>query len=185
MGLLTMIAVAWGLVAGPAFAHGGDVQVNIGTDGAGGIDATVVWASDGHPVEESVDLVVTAVSDTSEEVGPIRMQSASEGVGWYRSEPGMLGEGHWTVTATMTEPTEHAVSTEIDVVAPAIPEFADEPEPGPETEVPAADVALTGNTAESDSTVGTSWAWFAGGAVALAGLAAISVAVVLRRRKTQ
>ncbi|GAB4084735.1 hypothetical protein GCM10028784_13650 [Myceligenerans cantabricum] len=125
------VVLALGLVVGtagtaPVAAHGGQIDVELGTDGAGGVSAALVWAGDGHPVEESAVVVVRAASDSGEEVGPIRLVSASEGVGWYRSEPALLGEGHWTVTARVKEPQKAKVRTELDVVAPPAP---DTPEP--------------------------------------------------------
>ena len=117
----------------PASAHGGKIDIEVGTDGAGGISAALVWAGDGHPVEESAVVVVQAVSDAGQEVGPITLDSASEGVGWYRSEPAVLDEGHWTLTARVKEPAKAKVVTEIDVAAPpsAAPSDSAPSEPGP------------------------------------------------------
>lgn len=177
--LVTALLVgAAGLVAAPASAHGGDLQVDLGTDGAGGIDASVTWAADGHPVEETVDLIVTAVSDDGEEVGPVQLQSASEGVGWYRSEPGLLGEGHWVITSEATEPEAYSGSTEIDVAAVVAPVSAEEPEPGPETT--AAD-----DSAASDVEGSGSGGWIAVGVAALVALVAVGTVIILRRRAAQ
>ncbi|WP_286217362.1 hypothetical protein [Paraoerskovia sediminicola] len=186
-GLLALLTCAAHLaLSGPAAAHGGELQVDIGTDGAGGIDAVVVWAGDEHPVEETVDLVVSAVSDDGEEVGPIQLQSASEGVGWYRSEPGILGEGHWTLTTTATEPEEYEGVTEIDVVPAPTPEPV-AAEAGPETEVPADDAAADEGSAGAEASgssddSGTSAPLVWGGAVLLAVVAAVAVVIVVRRR---
>ena len=38
------------LAAAPASAHGGKIDIELGTDGAGGISAALVWAGDQHPV---------------------------------------------------------------------------------------------------------------------------------------
>lgn len=107
--------------AAPASAHGGDIVISLGTDGAGGVSANLTYKNDGHPVEESADVSVTAESDAGETVGPLTLRSASEGVGWYVSEPDVLGEGHWVLTATITEPSEATASAQVDVVAPAEP----------------------------------------------------------------
>ncbi|WP_402466317.1 hypothetical protein [Isoptericola aurantiacus] len=180
-----------------ASAHGGELQIEVGTDGSGGIDAVVVWAGDEHPVEETVDVTVKAVSDDGEKVGPIRLQSASEGVGWYTSEPGVLGEGHWTLTVRTTEPVTHRTTTEIDVVAPPTPEAeesaaADASEDGAQAAEGPADVdaeaAADGapdqadDVAGSGSAAGVPWGWLAAAAVAIA---VAAVAVVLRRRSTR
>ncbi|WP_029253242.1 hypothetical protein [Paraoerskovia marina] len=174
-----VLAVAW--AASPAHAHGGDLQVDIGTDGAGGIDAAVSWAADGHPVEETVDLIVTAVSDDGTEVGPVQLQSASEGVGWYKSEPGLLGEGHWVLTSVATVPAEYSGTTEIDV-APVVTPEPDEPAPGPETEL-AADTSDSAATGETGS--GTSWGWVAVGVAAVVAFLAVGAVVLLRRRTNE
>ncbi|WP_418276345.1 hypothetical protein ACNHYB_15965 [Isoptericola jiangsuensis] len=180
--VVAVLAAAWALTATPAVAHGGDVAVDLGTDGAGGIDAAVTWAEDGHPVEETVDLTVTAVSDDGEEVGPIQLQSASEGVGWYRSEPGVLGAGHWTVTMSATEPAEYEGVTEIDVAPPPSPPAA-EPSAAPDVDDAAADAPSADQAAAG---VGTSdglptWA-ITGLAVLAAAGAAGAVLLHLRRR---
>jgi len=173
----------------PAAAHGGKIDIELGTDGAGGVSAALAWAGDGHPVEESAVVVVRAVSDAGEEVGPVTLVSASEGVGWYRSEPELLGEGHWTVTARVKEPKKAKAEVEIDVVAPAAPPSepsepsGSEPSAPEDTDNPVeADAAGAasggdGSTASSGLPGWTGWALVAlvlgGGAAAV---------VVLRRR---
>ncbi|WP_162893058.1 hypothetical protein [Microbacterium halotolerans] len=176
--ILAMTALTFGgwTGAAPAAAHGGELQIDLGTDGAGGIDALVVWAGDEHPVEESVDIKIAAVSDDGEEVGPVRLESAPEGVGWYTSEPGLLGEGHWTVTATTTEPQEHETTTELDVAAP--------PEPPAENPPAAAEDEASAQQDEAAEAsgglgAGTAWLWGGIGVVTLVGVAA----VVLRVRR--
>src|SRR5690606_14377053 len=63
--LLGAVLALTGL-AGPAAAHGGDVVISLGTDGEGGISANLTWKLDGHPVEESADVSVTAESADGE-----------------------------------------------------------------------------------------------------------------------
>ncbi|MBD5786216.1 hypothetical protein IF650_08495 [Cellulosimicrobium terreum] len=178
-------------LAGPATAHGGDVVISLGTDGQGGISANLSYKNDGHPVEESADVSVTATSDDGEEVGPLTLRSASEGVGWYVSEPEVLSEGHWVLTATMTEPSEAKATAEVDVVPLVVPEPdpADEgaddaaAEDGSETGDPDASAA-DGGDAEA-SAAGTddgpgAMPWIAGGIVLVA---AIAVGGVVARRR--
>lgn len=175
----------------PASAHGGKIDIEVGTDGTGGISAALVWAGDGHPVEESAVVVVQAVSDAGQEVGPITLDSASEGVGWYRSEPAVLDEGHWTLTARVKEPAKAKVVTEIDVAAPPSAEPSD-PAPSdsaPSEAGPAAteDTEITaeagGNgsaTAATSSSGGLPrWTGWLLGVLVAAGAV---TAVVLRRR---
>lgn len=191
LGVLLGAAVALLGVAAPAAAHGGDVVISLGTDGQGGISANLTWKLDGHPVEEAADVSVTAESADGETVGPLTLSSASEGVGWYTSEPGVLAEGNWTLTATITHPSEATASAQVDVVPL--------PEPAPDTDDEAAagaedgsgdeadgaagdpDVAADGSgTADDESTGSSAGVW-----IAVAVVAALLLAggyVVLRRR---
>lgn len=102
--------------AAPAGAHGGDVVISLGTDGQGGVSANLTWKVDGHPVEEAANVSVTGESAAGETVGPLTLRSASEGVGWYTSDPGVLADGNWTLTATITHPAEATASAQVDVV---------------------------------------------------------------------
>ncbi|MFD7308837.1 hypothetical protein [Promicromonospora sp. NPDC059942] len=193
----TALALGLGLAVGPlaaapASAHGGKIDIELGTDGAGGISAALVWAGDKHPVEESAVVEVRAVSDAGDEVGPITLVSASEGVGWYRSEPAVLDEGHWTVTARVKEPAKAKVETEVDVVAPPAAEEAEpeEAEPGaeessspPAENTTGADGAGTAARADDVSTASSGlpgWAGWVLGALVVAGAAT----ALLRRRRT-
>lgn len=197
----TALALGLGLAVGPlaaapASAHGGKIDIELGTDGAGGISAALVWAGDQHPVEESAVVEVRAVSDAGDEVGPITLVSASEGVGWYRSEPAVLDEGHWTVTARVKEPAKAKVETEVDVVAPPAAEET-EPEGEPEAagsgagsssspsaeNTTGADGAGTAARADDVSTASSGlpgWAGWVLGGLVVAGAAT----AVLRRRRT-
>lgn len=189
LGLVVPVAVPAAMA--PAAAHGGKIDIEVGTDGAGGVSAALAWAGDGHPVEESAVVVVRAKSDDGEEVGPVTLDSASEGVGWYRSEPELLGEGHWTVTAQVKEPKKAEVEVEIDVVAPAAPP-SESAEPEAEAESAGSDAAGTNpdagaaGAASADQGSPSSgglpaWTGWALGALVVAGVATV---VVLRRRAT-
>jgi hypothetical protein len=185
-----VLLLALGLAAGPAAvasAHGGKIDVELGTDGAGGVSAGLTWVTDGHPVEESAVVVVRGVSDAGDEVGPVTLVSASEGVGWYRSEPALLDEGHWTLTAQVKEPGKAKVEVEVDVASPAAPPSESAPS---ETSGPVADDVA----AEADGAVAApagdgspssgglpSWSGWVLGALVAAGVAAV---VLLRRRRT-
>lgn len=190
LGLAVPVAVPAAMA--PAAAHGGKIDIELGTDGAGGVSAALAWAGDGHPVEESAVVVVRAVSDDGEEIGPVTLVSASEGVGWYRSEPELLGEGHWTVKAQVKEPKKAEVEVEVDVVAPAAPpsesaapESDSDSEPagsdaaGVNPEADAAGAADDGSPASGGLPAWTGWALVA---LVVAGVAA--VVVLLRRRAT-
>lgn len=184
--LLLALGLAVPAAMAPAAAHGGKIDIELGTDGAGGVSAALAWAGDGHPVEESAVVVVRAVSDDGEKVGPVTLVSASEGVGWYRSEPELLGEGHWTVTAQVKEPKKAEVEVEVDVVAPAAPPSESAaPESGGSEAAginPEADAAGASAGDGSPSSGGLPpWTGWALGALVVAGAATV---VVLRRRAT-
>jgi hypothetical protein len=178
--------------AAPAVAHGGEIDVEIGTDGAGGLTASLTWAGDGHPVEESAVVVVRAVSADGEEVGPVTLVSASEGVGWYRSDLELLDEGSWTVTARVREPEKAKVETKVDVVAPPTAEQAQSPSPSPTASEdsdaaagPATVAAEPGTQAAdvSDAAGGLD-AWMIAAAAAVVVVGGGAVLLVRRRRRT-
>jgi len=100
----------------PAAAHGGDIILTITPDGEGGITLTPVFEGDGHPVEDIIDPVLTATSDSGKKVGPVQLVSSAEGVGVWVTESPVLDEGHWEVTVSITKPSEATVTTEMDVV---------------------------------------------------------------------
>jgi hypothetical protein len=187
--LLLALGLAVGpAAAAPAAAHGGKIDIELGTDGAGGISAAVTWVADGHPVEEAAVVVVRGVSDSGEKVGPVTLASASEGVGWYRSEPALLDEGHWTLTARMKEPRKATVEARVDVVAPAAPPSESAPSeressgPGAAGTDPEADAAAPSDGDGSPSAGGLpGWAGWVLAALAAGGVA---VVVLLRRRAT-
>lgn len=186
LGLAVPVAVPAAMA--PAAAHGGKIDIELGTDGAGGVSAALTWAGDGHPVEESAVVVVRAVSDTGAEVGPVTLVSASEGVGWYRSEPELLGEGHWTVSAQVKEPRKATTDVQVDVAAPAAPpseSAAPEPEPsgspaaGTNPDTDAAGAAAGDGSPSSGGLPG--WTGWVLGALAVGGVPSV---VLLRRRTT-
>ncbi|MDF2847464.1 MAG: hypothetical protein K0R97_1446 [Oerskovia sp.] len=171
----TLLAAVLGAV--PASAHGGDIILSIGGDGAGGISVNVTYKTDGHPVEEIVDVMVTAVSDAGTEIGPLQLSSASEGVGWYTSAPDVLTDGHWTVTATTTTPVATTATSQIDVVPPPA---APAPAEG-DTEVGAEGEGASAAAASDEGAGVPTTALVVGGAVLLLAAGAV---LVLRRRAT-
>lgn len=188
LGVLLGAVVALLGVAAPASAHGGDVVISLGTDGEGGISANLTYKIDGHPVEESADVSVTAQSAAGETVGPLTLSSASEGVGWYTSEPGVLAEGNWTLTATITHPAEATATAQVDVVP--LPELA--PDAADEAAADAEDGAADGadedadaaaegsGTADDESSGSGAGVWIA--VAVVAALLLVGGYVVVRRR---
>lgn len=102
--LIVLLAMVGGtLAAGPAAAHGGPIKLEVGGDGADRVTAVVSWKRDGHPVTETVDLSMTAVSTDGRLYGPVELVSSGEGRSFYVSAR-PLPRGTWRVTATATTP---------------------------------------------------------------------------------
>jgi hypothetical protein len=151
----------------PAAAHGGDIILTITPDGEGGVTLTPVYEGDGHPVEDIIDPVLMATSDSGKKVGPVQLVSSAEGVGVWVTEGAVLEEGHWEVTVSITTPSESSATTEFDVVALDAPVEVETGMPGAEneTDAPGLPPVLIA-------------------VIAAIVLAALAVILVLRRRAT-
>lgn len=121
----------------PAAAHGGDIILTVTPDGEGGVTLTPVYEGDGHPVEDIIDPVLMATSDSGKKVGPVQLVSSAEGVGVWVTEAAVLDEGHWEVTVSITTPSESTVTTEMDVVALEAPVEVETGMPGTDIETDA------------------------------------------------
>lgn len=109
------LAISMVGVAGSASAHSGPIELDFGHDGAGYLVVTGSYINDGHQVEDIMDPVVTAVSSTGEEVGPLVMQSGIHGpTAWSTTEK--LPEGQWEVTVNVTTPDRVTLTTPIEIV---------------------------------------------------------------------
>lgn len=179
--LAALLALGLAAVPAPGLAHGGDVAAELGTDGAGGVTVLLTWKNDGHPVEESAEVVVTGRSSAGEEVGPLTLFSASSGVGWYKSEPGELGPGHWTLEVDVTGPDELSASASVDVLPPpsAAPVADDQTDTDTDTGTTGADAAGA-PTSSSDGWAGRGWML---AALLVAG--AVAVVLILRARRAR
>jgi hypothetical protein len=92
------------LPVGPAYAHGGPIKLDVHGDGGQGVNATVMYKNDGHPVSEEVVLSYTAVTADGQTLGPVRMRASAEGQSFYVGEQ-PLPVGAWTVTVSATRPS--------------------------------------------------------------------------------
>jgi hypothetical protein len=112
-------------IAGPAYAHGGPIKLDVHGDGGQGVNATVSYVNDGHPVTGQVDLSFIAVAgDDGRTVGPVKMVASAEGQSFYvSSQP--LPAGQWSVTVTATQPS--AAKQTINVTAAALAKPAPAP----------------------------------------------------------
>jgi hypothetical protein len=87
------------LPCAPAGAHGGKVSLEVAGDGAAGVTVRAKYA-DGHPVGDRIlRLVLTATGDGGRTAGPIQLNPAGEGRGFYASG-NVLGPGRWAVVVT-------------------------------------------------------------------------------------
>jgi hypothetical protein len=87
------------LPAAPAAAHGDKIKLEVAGDGANGVTVLARY-DDGHPVDDRIlRLVLTATGDGGRRAGPIQLNPAPEGRGFYRSGA-VLAPGRWTVVVT-------------------------------------------------------------------------------------
>ncbi|MGI5212015.1 hypothetical protein [Plantactinospora sp. CA-290183] len=164
--LLVALALAVGLApAAPAAAHGTKIKLAVAGDGATGVTVQASYA-DGHPLDTGARLVVTATADGGRTVGPLQLDPAGEGRGFYSTGP-VLTPGRWQVTVAAPKPTAAEVRVVVEArAAQAAP--------------PPAPVA-----AEPPATSSTRWLWWlAGAALALAAATTLGALLVRARRRT-
>ncbi len=134
-------------------------------DGATGVTVQATYAEDGHPLEKMLRLVLNATADNGEVVGPIQLNPADEGHGFYTTGP-LLAPGRWQVTVAAPEPHPAKVMVVIEARAeqaapPPAPSAAAVKDPVPES---------------------TGWLWWVAGSALL--VAAAATVVALARRRT-
>ncbi|MEH1130135.1 hypothetical protein [Micromonospora sp. CPCC 206061] len=134
MGRLRTLLVALAAVsllalwpAVPAAAHSGPVVLDVAGDGATGVTVRATY-KDGHPVDDRVlRLVLNATGEGGRAVGPVQLNPANEGQGFYTSGA-VLTPGRWTVLVTSPEPNpgkaEATVESKVAQSAPAAPAAA-------------------------------------------------------------
>lgn len=148
--------------AAPAAAHDGPVVLEVAGDGATGVTVRATYKQDGHPVDDRVlRLVLNASGEGGRTVGPVQLNPATEGQGFY-SSGAMLTPGSWTVVITSPEPNPGKAEARIEARAA---QTAPAPEAAPEPPVGGG---------------GGTWRWWAAGAAVLLG-AVIALALVGRR----
>lgn len=98
-------------VAGPASAHDGKLKLEVAGDGATGVTVQAKHA-DGHRLEAMVRLVVSATASGGRSVGPLQLEPAGEGQGFYASGP-ILTPGDWRVTVSAPAPYTSQVTAEV------------------------------------------------------------------------
>jgi hypothetical protein len=163
-GLLLAILPA----AGPASAHNGKLKLEVAGDGAVGVTVQARHA-DGHRLDTPVRLVLTATAAGGRTVGPLQLEPAGEGQGFYASGP-VLTPGSWQVT--VSAPAPHTGKATVAVQARAAQSAP--------AQVAPVSAAKRGGPAQA----GSPWRWWPAGAGVLAALAIVALVVpALRRRR--
>jgi len=91
--------VVLGLAPGAAYADvPGDLKLEVAGDGAEGVTVRA-FGADGRPAEGDLRLVLTASAAGGRTIGPLQLNPAAEGRGFYTSGP-VLSPGTWTVVVT-------------------------------------------------------------------------------------
>jgi hypothetical protein len=105
------------LPAAPAAAHGDKIKLEVAGDGANGVTVLARY-DDGHPVDDRIlRLLLTATGDGGRRAGPIQLDPATEGRGFY-SSGAVLAPGRWTVTVTAPAPHAPRTTATIDTRPP-------------------------------------------------------------------
>jgi hypothetical protein len=147
---------------GPAGAHDKGLKLEVAGDGATGVTVQARHA-DGHRLDTPVLLALTATAEGGRTVGPLQLEPAGEGAGFYTSGP-ILAPGTWRVT--VRAPAPHTGKATVEVRARAA-----QSAPAP------AAAAKRGSTPEAEPW----WRWWTIGIGVLAVLTI--VAMVLHRRR--
>jgi hypothetical protein len=98
-------------VAGPVWAHDGKLKLEVAGDGATGVTVQARHA-DGHQLDSLVRLVLTAKAEGGRTVGPLQLEPAGEGQGFYTSGP-VLAPGKWSVTVAAPAPNTSKVTVDV------------------------------------------------------------------------
>ncbi|MFF5181697.1 hypothetical protein ACFY2Q_27020 [Micromonospora sp. NPDC000316] len=156
------------LSTGPAAAHGGKLKLEVAGDGAEGVTIQATYG-DGHRLDKPVRLVLTGTGPDGQKLGPLQLEPAPEGQGFYSSGP-VLSPGRWRVTVTAPAPNPGKAAAEIQAT---VAQTA--PAPAPVAMTAAAD------TPRGRGVGGGWWPIAAAGLVLTA--AAMGVAMLFGRRR--
>lgn len=168
---LVALALAAFLPTAPAAAHTGKLKLTVAGDGADGVTVQAVYA-DGHRLDKMVRLTLTATGPDGRRIGPVQLEPATEGQGFYASGP-ILSAGRWRVTVSAPAPHRGEASALVEA------RDAQSPPPVPAPVAATAPAAGTGDAARDG---GSRWWPFALAGLALAVLA-VAVPVLVGRRR--
>lgn len=166
--LAALVVIPWLALwpAAPAAAHGGPVALDVAGDGATGVTVRATYKKDGHPVDNQVlRLVLNAAGEGGRTVGPVQLNPANEGQGFYTSGA-VLTPGRWTVVVTSPEPSPGRAEVTVEArAAQSAPPATDPP--------------------SQQSGGGGGWRWWVAGAAVLLGVAIALAWAAQRRRGTR
>ncbi|MEV4200989.1 hypothetical protein [Micromonospora globbae] len=108
--------------AAPAAAHTGKLKLTVAGDGADGVTVQATYA-DGHRLDKLVRLVLTATGPDGQRVGPLQLEPAAEGQGFYATGP-VLSPGRWQVTVSAPAPHRGEATAQVQARAAQSPPAA-------------------------------------------------------------
>jgi hypothetical protein len=162
LGLFALVPLLALVPAAPAAAHDGKINLAVAGDGATGVTVRATYA-DGHALDVVLRLVLTATADGGRSVGPIQLNPANEGQGFYASGQ-VLTPGRWQVRVTAPRPNPADVLVVVDARAaqaapPPVARPVEQPQSGD-----------------------TRWQWWVAGIALAIAAAAGGTLLALRRR---
>ncbi|TCB99258.1 hypothetical protein E0H26_07680 [Micromonospora zingiberis] len=160
------------LSATPAVAHGDKLKLTVAGDGADGVTIQATYA-DGHQLDTVVRLVLTATGAQGRTVGPVQLEPAAEGQGFYTTGP-ILSPGEWKVRVKAPAPYTGAASAQVQARVAQTPALA------PVAETRDAEPARADrSTADAEA---PGWWWAVGIGVAALVVVALTAPLLGRRR---
>lgn len=142
--LLAVVVAALALMAmaGPAQAHGGGGQIEVGDPESIGdlqivFPIRITFDNDGHPADEVEGLTVSGKGPDGAVLDPTEAFVPGDAPGVYQATVTLPVEGQWELTIEAVEPAAHATITAIvdgsTVTEPESPTPGDAPDAGGDT----------------------------------------------------
>ncbi|MBL6277783.1 hypothetical protein JMF97_16615 [Micromonospora fiedleri] len=160
------------LAANPAAAHNNKLKLTVAGDGADGVTIQATYA-DGHYLDKVVRLVLTATGSEGRTVGPVQLEPAPEGQGFYTTGP-ILSPGEWKVRVKPAAPYSGTKSATVQA------RVAQPPPVVPVSENRDADPARADRVGDGAA---PGWWWAVGLGVATLIVVALTAPLLGRRRR--